>query len=219
MRATRWLMGLGVATLLSTPATAAGQTAVRQTAFGIKGGVTYADAAFYDQFTSVARARTLVGAFVTLPLSDRGTIQIEALHIEKGFATTGLHEEGSTTTMSYLDFPILLRFRLTPQPSRVSPILMAGGYWGHEVACRSIGGVASFEESESCEGRFELRGVADVGLTVGGAVEVAVTGGWFVLVDARYHVGLRNLHWDPASDGSNARNWSALGGVGLRIDR
>ncbi len=211
VKAIGWLVAFAaVAALLNHGSAAA------QTAFGIKGGVTYADAAFVDQFTSEALPRKAAGGFVTFALSHRATVQLEALYLERGFSTTGLHQDGSRTRMSYLDFPVLLRFRLTPSPARVRPILMAGGYWGHEVGCRLEGGVAQFEESNSCEGRFQLRGVADVGLILGAALEIAVSGPWFVTLETRYHYGIRNLYWDPASDGAMARNLSALAGVGIR---
>lgn len=212
VKAIRWLAAFAAVTpLLSHGSVAA------QTAFGLKGGVTWADAAFIDQFTSEAILRKAGGGFVTLPLSERATVQLEALYLERGFSTTGLHQDGSRTRMSYLDFPILLRFRLTPAPERVRPILLAGGYWGHEVACRLEGGVAQFEESNSCEGRFRRRGVADVGLVAGAVVEVTVTDAWFATLEARYHYGVRNLHWDPASDGAKARNLTALAGFGIRV--
>ena len=85
------------------------------------------------------------------------------------------------------------------------------------MACRLDGGVAQFEESNSCEGRFRLRGVADVGLVVGAVIEVETVDAWFVTLEARYHYGVRNLHWDPASDGAKARNLSVLAGVGVRV--
>ncbi|MYL06435.1 MAG: PorT family protein [Gemmatimonadales bacterium] len=212
VRAIKWLAAFAAVTpLLSHGAVAA------QTAFGLKGGVTWADAAFIDQFTSEALLRKTGGGFVILPLSERATVGLEALYIERGFSTSGLHQDGSRTRMSYLDFPILLRFRLTPAPARVRPILVAGGYWGHEVGCRLDGGVAQFEESNSCEGRFRRRGVADVGLIVGALVEVATAGAWFATFEARYHYGVRNLYWDPASDGAKARNLAILAGVGVRV--
>lgn len=212
MRAIGWLAAFAAVTpLLSHGSVAA------QTAFGLKGGVTWADAAFIDQFTSEALPRRVGGGFVTLPLSERGTVQLEALYLERGFSTSGLHRDGSRTRMSYLDFPVLLRFRLTPAPARVRPILLGGAYWGHEVGCRLEGGVAQFEGSNSCEGRFQLRGVADVGLIAGAALEVTAAEAWFVTVEARYHYGVRNLHWDPASDGAKARNLSAMVGLGVRV--
>ncbi len=214
MRANRWLVALVAAAPLLFHGSVAGQTAI-----GLRGGVTWADAAFIDQFTSEALLRKVAGGFVTLPVSERGDVQLEALYIERGFSTSGLHHDGSNTRMSYLDFPILLRFRLTPGFSRVRPIVLAGAYWGHEVGCRSEGGVAQFEESHSCEGRFELRGVADVGLALGAAFEVTIADPWFLTLESRYHYGVRNLHWDPASDGSMTRNLTAMAGVGIRIDR
>lgn len=212
MKALRWLAAFAAVTPLLSHGPAAAQTA-----FGLKGGVTWADAAFIDQFASEALLRKAGGGFVILPLSERSTVQLEALYLERGFSTTGLHQDGSRTRMSYLDFPILLRFRVTPAPARVQPMLLAGAYWGHEVGCRLEGGVAQFEESNSCEGRFQLRGVADVGLIAGAVVEAAVTDAWFVTLEARYHYGVRNLHWDPASDGARARNLSAMAGIGVRV--
>ncbi|WP_420441494.1 porin family protein [Candidatus Palauibacter sp.] len=212
MRAIGWLAAFAAVTPLLNHGSVAAQAA-----FGLKGGVTWADAAFVDQFTSEALLRRVGGGFVTLPLSERGTVQLEALYLERGFSTSGLHQDGSRTRMSYLDFPVLLRFRLTPAPARVRPILLGGAYWGHEVGCRLEGGVAQFEESNSCEGRFQLRGVADVGLIAGAALEVTAAEAWFVTVEARYHYGVRNLHWDPASDGAQARNLSAMAGFGVRV--
>ena len=190
-----------------------------QRAFGIKGGVTFADADFYDGFTSRARARSTAGGFASFPISDRVDVQLEMLYLRRGFATTGEYEDGSITRMSYLDFPILMRLRLTPEARRIRPLIFGGGYWGHELRCRTAGGVSQAEQSDSCEGRFKWRGVADVGVIVGGGLEVTVSEQWFILVDARYHFGVRNLHWDPSSDGSKSRNLSVVGGVGMRLPR
>lgn len=212
MRAMRWLAVLAAATPLPFHGTAEAQQA-----FGLKAGVTSADASFHGRFTSRASLKKAGAAFVTFPVSDRATVQLEALYIERGFSTTGLHWDGSRTRMSYLDFPVLMRFRMTPQPTRVRPVLMAGGYWGHEVACRLEGGVAQFEQSNSCEGRFRRRGVADVGVIVGAALEIGVSGPWFVTLETRYHYGVRNLYWEPASDRTMARNWSTLAGAGIRL--
>lgn len=203
---------LGAATLLASPGALKGQHA-----FGAKGGVTFADAHFYDAFTSRAKARTVAGGFATFPVSDRADVQLEALYMGRGFATTGEYEDGSTTRMSYLDFPLLMRFRLTPEPEALRPIIFGGGYWAHEVGCRTSGGVTQAEGSDSCEGRFMRRGVADVGLIAGAALEADVSAGWFIVVEARYVYGVRNLHWDPASDGAKARNLSVVGGVGVRL--
>lgn len=215
MRAIRWCAAVTacavVAVLLNHGSAAA------QTAYGIKGGVTWADAAFIDQFTSEPLPRTAGAGFVTLPLSRRATVQLEAFYIERGFSTTGYYRDGSRARISYLDFPVLMRFRITPSAGGVRPLILVGGYWGHEIACHLEGGVADFEESNSCEGRYRRRGVADVGLIVGGAVEVDVTGAWFVTLEARYHHGVRNLYWDPASEGAKSRNVSALAGLGFRV--
>ena len=230
MKVTRRPAGLAVTTPFATAARfaaaalfaaaawfASPETLEGQQAFGAKGGVTFADAHFYDAFTSRARARTVVGGFATFTISDRADVQLEALYMGRGFATTGEYEDGSTTRMSYLDFPILMRFRLTPEAMALRPIIFGGGYWAHEVGCRTSGGVAQAEGSDSCEGRFMRRGVADVGLIAGAALEADVSAGWFILVEARYVYGVRNLHWDPISDGAKARNLSVVGGAGVRL--
>ena len=212
MKVTMWLAGLAVATLLVFPAALEGQRA-----FGVKGGVTFADAAFYNAFTSSPRARSAAGGFATFPISNRVDVQLEVLYMHRGFATGGEYEDGSTTRMSYLDFPIMLRLRLTPDARRVRPFLSGGGYWAHEVGCRTSGGVSQHEQSDSCEGRFMRRGVADVGLIVGLGLEATVSTRWFLLLDARYNIGVRNLHWDPASEGAKSRNLTFFGGVGMRL--
>ena len=224
MKVTRWLAGLAAATpmaaatLLGAAALLASPVALEgQRAFGAKGGVTFADAHFYDAFTSRAEARTVAGGFATFQISDRADVQLEALYMGRGFATTGEYEDGSVTRMSYLDFPVLMRFRLTPEARDLRPMIFAGGYWAHEVGCHTSGGVTQAEQSDSCEGRFARRGVADVGVIVGAALEANVSAGWFILVEGRYVYGVRNLHWDPISDGANARNLSVVGGVGVRL--
>ncbi|WP_419947879.1 porin family protein [Candidatus Palauibacter sp.] len=228
MKVTRCLAGLAVAPPLATTLVVATLVASAtflaspgplegQRAFGAKGGVTFADASFYDAFTSRAKARTVAGGFATFTISSRSDVQLEALYMGRGFATTGEYEDGSITRMAYLDFPILMRFRLTPEPMALRPIIFGGGYWAHEVGCRTSGGVTQAEGSDSCEGRFMRRGVADVGLIAGAALEADVSAGWFILMEARYVYGVRNLHWDPASDGAKARNLSVVGGVGVRL--
>ncbi len=218
VKVTRWLAGLAVAALLAVTTLLASPGMLEgQRAFGVKGGVTFADAEFYDAFTSRHRARTAAGGFATFPISNRVDVQLEVLYMHRGFATDGEYQDGSTTRMSYLDFPVMLRLRMTRNPTGVRPFLSGGGYWAHEVGCRTSGGVAQHEQSDSCEGRFMRRGVADVGLIVGAGLEATVSTGWFLLLDARYNFGVRNLHWDPASEGAKARNLSFFGGVGVRM--
>ncbi|WP_419167982.1 porin family protein [Candidatus Palauibacter sp.] len=218
VKVTRWLAGLAVAALLAVTTLLASPGMLEgQRAFGVKGGVTFADAEFYDAFTSRHRARTAAGGFATFPISNRVDVQLDVLYMHRGFATDGEYQDGSTTRMSYLDFPVMLRLRMTRNPTGVRPFLSGGGYWAHEVGCRTSGGVAQHEQSDSCEGRFMRRGVADVGLIVGAGLEATVSTGWFLLLDARYNFGVRNLHWDPASEGAKARNLSFFGGVGVRM--
>lgn len=203
---------LAGAMLLAVPEALDGQRA-----FGVRGGVTFADAHFYDAFTSKAERRVAAGGFAILPVSPRVDVQLELLFLERGFSTSGEYEEGSVTRMSFLDFPILMRYRLTPAAGIVRPFIFGGGYWSRELRCRTGGGVARVEESDSCDGRFKRRGLSDVGLIVGASLEATVRGEWFILADARYHYGVRNLYWDPASDGVKSRNLSLTFGVGMRL--
>ena len=211
---------LAAATLFAAGALLASPGALdAQRAFGVKGGVTFADAHFYDSFTSRSQTRGTAGGFASFPISNRADVQLELLYLRRGFATTGEYWRGTLARMSYLDVPVLLRFRLTPEAKAVRPLIFGGGYWGHEVGCRTEGGVSHAERSNSCEGRFQRRGVADVGLVVGAGLEVTVAERWFILLDARYHYGVRNLHWDPTPTAAKSRNLSVVGGVGVRLPR
>ena len=209
---------LAGAMLLAAPEPLDGQRVPDgQRAYGVRGGVTFADAHFYDAFTSRAERRAAAGGFAIFPVSPRVDVQLEVLYLERGFSTSGEYEEGSVTRISYLDFPILMRYRLTPEAGIVRPMIFGGGYWGRELRCRTGGGVAQVEQSDSCDGRFKRRGLSDVGLIVGASLEATVRGPWFILADARYHYGVRNLYWDPASDGVKSRNLSLTFGVGMRL--
>ena len=212
MNAAKWLPGLITASLLASPGGIAGQVSV-----GVKGGRTYAGASFDDSFRSEARAGGIGGGFVSIPATDRLSVQIEVLYTRKGFSTIGFLEEGAAARIPYLDFPVLLKLRLTESRGRVRPSLLAGPFWGTELACTTQGGIVDTEGSDSCDGRFRRRGTADVGFVFGGTVDVGVSDRLFLLVDGRYHLGLRNLHYDPESEGAQSRAWSVMGGVGIQL--
>ena len=186
-------------------------------AVGVRGGVIFVDTNFYSTFGSTATVRPILGGFVRLPLFNRISVQLEAFYLSKGFATTGLYLDGSTVRASYLEFPVLLSYRLTQGAGAVRVVVLAGGFWGHEMACSTVGGVASIRGSNRCDGIFRDRITADLGFIFGGAVEVDVSKRWFLVADGRYHLGMKNLHWATGSDGAASRAVSILGGFGFRL--
>lgn len=214
MNAAQWLPALITAGLIVSPGGIAGQISV-----GAKGGGTFANASFDDSFRSEARAGAIGGGFVTFPVGSRGSVQLEALYTQKGFSTVGFLVEGAAARISYMDIPILLKLRLTESLGRVRPSVMAGPFWGFELSCRTQGKIVETEGSDSCDGRFRRRGTADVGLIFGGNVDFVVADRLFFVIDGRYQHGLRNLHYDPESDGARSRAWSVMGGLGIQLGR
>ena len=186
---------------------------------GIKGGFQVGDTHFESAFQSTTLNHVVGGGFLVLPILSRLHVQIEALSVGKGFATTGLYELGTTTRMRFLEFPLLTRFRITTNWSSVRPYIYAGGYYGHEVSCHSEGGVPNLEKlKETCEGRFRLRRLAELGLIGGFLVEMDVGERWFLVVDGRYTKGMVDLHWDPESEGNFTFAWTGFAGLGLRLN-
>lgn len=189
-----------------------------QRTLGVKGGSIQANVAFIEQeFGSDARSGLILGGFIGLPVSSRVQVQLEALYTTRGFATTGFLQEGAAARIPSLELPILLKFRLTGQASRVRPWVMAGGFYGFELSCSTEGGIVDIEGSDSCDGRYRNRGTADVGLIVGTQIEFDVGDRLFLQADGRYQHGIRNLNFDPSSEGAKSRAWSVMGGVGIHV--
>ena len=211
MRALSWL------SLLIAPfALADAGPAVAQTMIGVKGGIAYAHPSI-ESFGSEARAGALTGGFVSFPVVERVVVQVEVQYAERGFSTFGFRTEGAGARTPYLDFPILLKAALVDEANAVRPAVFAGGFWGTELSCTTDGDIVEVEESDSCTGRFRGRGTADVGLILGGGVDIDVGERWFVLADTRVQLGVRNLHLDPESGTSKSRTWSLVGGIGYRL--
>jgi len=207
-------MSLLFAMICLVPSTVSGQARV-----GMKGGLQVGDTEFESAFQSTTLLHGVGGGFLVLPLRGRLHLQLEGLWTGKGFSTTGLYERGTTARMRFIEFPVLLRFRVTTNWSRVRPFVYAGGFYGHEVSCNAEGGVPDFEDlEETCEGRFRFRRLADLGLIGGFLLEMDVGERWFAVLDARYTRGMVDVQWDPESQGNHTLALTGFAGIGVRLN-
>ena len=211
MKAARWGLVPVVALLLSPAGMAA------QRAIGVKGGATFANPAFEGGFGSETQGGVIGGVFISLPATNRLSVQIEAMYRQTGFSNLDFLVDGSGVDIPYLDIPVLLKFRMSETPGRVRPSLLGGLFYGLELSCSTTGGIVDLEGNDTCDGRFRGRGKADVGVIVGASVDIEVVNRVYLLVDGRYQYGLRNLHYEPDSESTHSRSWSVMGGIGIRL--
>lgn len=126
--------------LLQLAATAQGhrQSAPREVAIGLKGGINLASMAFTDPHLSGLPQKNVLkpvgGVFVDLPLSDWLSLVPELVYVERGMATHYTHYSGCEVDYAirsrYVDFrlPVLVGVSLT---SWLQPYLVAGGDAGY----------------------------------------------------------------------------------------
>lgn len=196
----------------SSPGSASGQGV----AVGVRGGANLADLSS-DQFefgTASGRTRFAGGVFVTFA-GRQIAGQPELLFAQRGFDVLGAGGS-ARTDVSYVDIPILLKFRLRPN-RKVRPALLVGGFISLETSCNVTGDATGVPSDGDCDAFFPARGKTDAGGIVGAALDVGLADRYFLALDARYALGLLNLNWDDVADRVNSRVLSFTAGVGILL--
>lgn len=186
-----------------------GNTAFAQqpAAFGIKGGVNFANLNFEGDGADVnfdSRTGFVGGLFVVVPSNTPFALQAEALFSQKGAEA----EEGdfsSKIKLNYLDVPVLARVS-SPASSGTSFHVFGGPSFGFKLSGETESSFDGEEETEDLDD--EVKGF-DLGLVLGAGVEF----GRFV-IDGRYSWGLTDINNEEEDEGVKVktRTFSVMAG-------
>lgn len=159
------------------------------------------------------------GGFAVLPLNPRIAVQIEALFTPKGASSegaAGTEFEGfeSKLALDYLEFPVLIRLEGPRSPDRGFHVF-GGGALGFNTSARSeltIDGEL-FDNGVSDNIRDEINAF-EFSVVVGAGMEF----GRYLVVDARYSLGLTNVN-DIEDDDTTVKNRAFTILAGVRFGR
>ena len=168
---------------------------------GITGGINLANAALEPDYSTVYEGATremrlgpLVGA--TLEWGVTGfpiAFQPEVHFIEKGVKVRYAQpESGVDTTQdvrySYVEFPVLARIPFLEGPTRAYAVI--GPSFAFNTAAR---GLHQSTRGASTADYYDDVTRTDIGIDIGGGVEVMLTPGMYILGDLRYTHGLTDV--------------------------
>ena len=162
--------------------------------------------------------RIAVGAAATFPTRSRFAVQLGAGYSRKGSAVRTAFSDGvpveTTREADYLDMTMLGRAEYNPAGSRFNLHLLAGPFLAFPVSSCTRYSSPRYV-SETCEAADSLSPI-DLGLAVGGGMDLRVTGRFAGTVDVLY--GHRLLYSDGldirhAGDGGFLRTLALRGGL------
>jgi hypothetical protein len=189
-----------IAFLAAVAVVAAPAAARAQTAFGVKGGLSYGDVSNSGVLPGEVSGRSGFAVGVGATLGSPVGLGIEALYAQRGITSSVI---GDSRKLNYIDVPAYLRVAL-PTPG-LSPFVYAGPQASFELQCDADGGTCP----NSGRPKTTWAGVIGAGLRFG-----AFRG---FSVDARYVYGLTDLKLSTVSTSSSyqTRSFMVLAGIGF----
>lgn len=176
--------------------------------FGARAGVSYATTRTNADIDYGSTAGFVVGAFARMGLSENLFVQPELLFVQKGssytFSGFGQEIEG-TQKLNYLELPVLVRYQI-PTGASVTPAVFAGP----AVAYKISESINAGEESQDSDDAKSF----DVGVVVGGGVDIHAFDFGTLTADLRYTLGLMNIAKEAEGDFS-AKNGAFALSVGM----
>lgn len=150
-----------------------------------------------------------VGGFLTFALGPNLALQPEVLYVMKG-AEFDFGDDKASLKFAYLDVPVLIKYRFATTGS-TRPSLFAGPVGSIKLKAR-YRQVENGIEMEQDYSEY-VKGL-DFGLTMGGGLDIAMTGSTLTL-DVRYTFAL--TEWPDVSEGGSVTNngWLVMAGVGF----
>ncbi len=193
--------------------------------YGAKLGLSFPG--FQDERIASERITPAVSFAGSVHLSRSFQIQLELGYELKGNKftyeiwdqTSGALIEDSVydvkTNLSYVTVPLFLKYNLGRSNKFYGQI---GGYYGYLVSANYTG--KRFDEMLTREPIRSGLAVHDYGLLIGGGLETPVRRGLSMLIDVKYHYGLKDLNTDPLIIGHSnpVRNKSFVMSMGVIID-
>ena len=213
LRTLRFGAALFVGFALIAPAAASAQTTL-----GVKGGIGIADLSVDDPFSEDvnldSRTTFTGGAFANFQLGETFFVQPEILYAPKGAKESEAGAE-ATFELDYLEIPVLFGAEF-PIGEGLTPRVFAGPEVAFEIGCQVTGEEGGVSASFDCEDLgLETKSV-DFGLVFGAGVGIPL-GGFELILDGRYDLGLTNID-DSGEEGSvKNRAWQFMAGVGFPV--
>lgn len=177
-------------------------------------GVSISNLGGDDARNADSRTGMIVGWSFHVDRGSRVAFQPEFNYWEKG-ADSRFFGLDTRLKTSYLDIPLLVRLDLT-DGGAVTPHLLVGPTLGINLTCEVRVSGGPFSGKRDCEDSDGLD-VKTLDLGVGGGFGIAMDmGGWRLLADARYTVGMTDIFEDV-----NARNrgFGITAGVSFPLTR
>ncbi len=186
---------------------------------GVQTGASIASLAGSDTEGADSRVSPFLGGTVVYHRSGSAVGWESGLAFVQKGATTGLNGSTFTLAISYLEVPLMMRFGLPLQGSRVMPVLSVGGTVALRSGCSLRGNSGSQSISVGCNdsffgGAYDLKSV-DFGLSAGTEVDIPIGKRFVFAPSVRYTRGLAVIGNTP--DNADARNSVFLLGASLRL--
>lgn len=134
------------------------------------------------------------GAMVELPLSTLVSLQPEMMVVSKGADVEVLGEPVGHISLRYFQIPILFRLRV-PAGDSVAPFLVAGPGLGILLTARSVNNDGDTDDLKDNTNDLDL------GLILGGGINVPLSSGAALEIEFRYERGLVSIDDNPDDNG------------------
>jgi hypothetical protein len=213
MNTLRFGPALLIAAVIAIPSQLAAQTTL-----GVKGGIGIADLSIDDPFSEDvnldSRTTFTGGAFANFQLGETFFVQPELLYAPKGAKESEAGTE-ATFELDYFEIPLLLGAEF-PIGDGLTPHVFAGPEVAFEIGCQITGEEGGVSASFDCEDfGLETKSV-DFGLVFGAGVGIPL-GGFELVIDGRYDLGLTDI--DDSDDEGSAKNraWQFMLGAGFPV--
>ena len=160
---------------------------------GVVAGANVADQTGEDVFTPHDRFGFIGGASLVFRFSDRWSLQLDGLFVQKGGRENNEADPGDLDdelSLQYLEFPVLLKFSFTRGGTR--PELFVGPSLAFELGCTYDEFPDGTSDPVDCADYGLQTRSLDVGVTFGADVEIPLGSGHFV-IDGRGVVGLSSF--------------------------
>lgn len=184
---------------------------------GLAGGVV-ADQAGEDVFAPHDKFGFIGGLSGTLEFSERWSLQLDGLYVEKGGRENNDDDPGDPNddklALRYLEFPVLVKFALTAGDG-VRPALFVGPSFAYELSCTWDTYPDGVSDPVDCADAGLRTRSLDVGVAFGADLEIPLGSG-HVVIDGRGIVGLSSF--DDSGEALDFRNRILSLMVGYRFE-
>mgnify|MGYP002623563525 CR=1 FL=1 len=155
-----------------------------------------------------------VGAWLGIPLGGRVSLAPGAYYVKKGASGDEPGTGTLTFDVGYLEIPVLLAVRLTPDDSSVGFTLFAGPEVAIEVGCDITVESGTLTATASCDDAgFDERKTLDFGALAGAGVQFPIGERLGLVLNGGIDLGLRSL--DDSTDPEDIKNRAFFGSVAV----